>query len=146
MRALSIRQPWASMIVAGIKNIENRSWGTMYTGELVIHASKTCTREDMEAGRRICAELGREFPGSLPAGGYIGVVDFTAVIWTDENNNVVTDHPKLYLDQMTGYIPGNIGFYLENPRPIPIIPKKGRLGLYYPESRDIDTIRAYLAA
>jgi len=32
MKAISIRQPWATMIAAGIKNVENRSWPSIYRG------------------------------------------------------------------------------------------------------------------
>lgn len=39
MKALSIRQPWAGLIAAGIKHIENRTWYTAYRGPLAIHAS-----------------------------------------------------------------------------------------------------------
>jgi hypothetical protein len=38
MKVLTVRQPWASLIVAGIKNVENRSWRTKYRGKLGIHA------------------------------------------------------------------------------------------------------------
>ena len=38
MKALTVRQPWASLIVAGIKDVENRSWSTKYRGKLGIHA------------------------------------------------------------------------------------------------------------
>jgi hypothetical protein len=27
-RALTVRQPWASLIIAGIKDVENRTWRT----------------------------------------------------------------------------------------------------------------------
>lgn len=37
-RVLSVRQPWASMIVHGIKKIESRSWRTHWRGTLLIHA------------------------------------------------------------------------------------------------------------
>jgi len=40
MKALSIRQPWAWLIVNGIKDIENRKWSTTYRGPVLIHASK----------------------------------------------------------------------------------------------------------
>lgn len=39
MKALSVRQPWASMIAAGQKTIEVRTWRTNYRGPLVICAS-----------------------------------------------------------------------------------------------------------
>ncbi|MGE4301967.1 MAG: ASCH domain-containing protein [Victivallaceae bacterium] len=38
---LSVRQPWAWLLVSGIKTVENRSWKTDYPGELYIHAGKT---------------------------------------------------------------------------------------------------------
>jgi len=40
MKALTIRQPWASLIAAGVKTIETRSWSTSYRGPLAIHAGK----------------------------------------------------------------------------------------------------------
>lgn len=39
MKVLSIRQPWASLIVWNFKDIENRNWKTNYRGPLLIHAS-----------------------------------------------------------------------------------------------------------
>ena len=41
MKALSIRQPWAWLIAAGYKDIENRSWHTQVRGTILIHAGKT---------------------------------------------------------------------------------------------------------
>lgn len=38
MKAITIKQPWASLIVAGIKDIENRTWPTKYRGTVLIHA------------------------------------------------------------------------------------------------------------
>lgn len=39
MKALSIKQPWASLIAYGIKDIENRTWKTNFRGRIYIHAS-----------------------------------------------------------------------------------------------------------
>lgn len=41
MKALTIRQPWASLIAHGVKTIETRSWSTEYRGPLAIHAGKS---------------------------------------------------------------------------------------------------------
>ncbi len=41
MKTLSIKQPWASLIAHGIKDIENRTWATKYRGTIYIHASGT---------------------------------------------------------------------------------------------------------
>ncbi len=40
MKVISIKEPWASLIKEGIKQIETRSWPTKYRGELYIHTSK----------------------------------------------------------------------------------------------------------
>jgi hypothetical protein len=40
MKALSIKQPWAALIVRGEKDVENRTWSTQHRGLILIHASK----------------------------------------------------------------------------------------------------------
>lgn len=40
-KVLSIKQPWASLICHGIKDIENRKWYTHFRGKLLIHASQS---------------------------------------------------------------------------------------------------------
>jgi hypothetical protein len=40
MKAITIIQPWATLLAIGEKKFETRSWGTKYRGELAIHASK----------------------------------------------------------------------------------------------------------
>jgi activating signal cointegrator 1 len=40
MKALTLTQPWASMVADGLKQFETRSWGTRYRGPLAIHAAK----------------------------------------------------------------------------------------------------------
>ena len=41
MKALTIRQPYAELIVTGEKLVENREWQTNYRGRLLIHAGKS---------------------------------------------------------------------------------------------------------
>jgi hypothetical protein len=41
MKALTICQPYAHLIVRGEKRVENRTWPTRYTGPLAIHAGKS---------------------------------------------------------------------------------------------------------
>lgn len=48
MKVLSIKQPWASLIVSGYKKFEFRSWKTKYRGELYIHASKTIETKNLK--------------------------------------------------------------------------------------------------
>jgi len=40
MKAITILQPWASLIACGVKKIETRGWKTSYRGPLAIHAAK----------------------------------------------------------------------------------------------------------
>ena len=40
MKALTISQPYASLIASGSKFVENRTWPTLYRGEIAIHAGK----------------------------------------------------------------------------------------------------------
>lgn len=38
MKTLSVRQPWASLLVSGLKDIENRTWAPNFKGRILIHA------------------------------------------------------------------------------------------------------------
>lgn len=48
MKALTICQPYAALIVRGEKRVENRTWWTPYRGPLLIHAGKS--RQWLEDG------------------------------------------------------------------------------------------------
>ena len=40
MKALSLKQPFAELVVEGKKKIELRNWNTKFRGDFFIHASK----------------------------------------------------------------------------------------------------------
>lgn len=46
MKALTLKQPWASLVACGAKRVETRSWSTGYRGPIAIHASKAFAGED----------------------------------------------------------------------------------------------------
>lgn len=48
MKVITIKQPYASMIINGYKKYEFRSWKTNYRGKLLIHAGSSVDKEDME--------------------------------------------------------------------------------------------------
>lgn len=54
MKALSVRQPWASMIASGRKTIEVRSWSTRYRGPLLICATQRPRLADLPTGAALC--------------------------------------------------------------------------------------------
>ena len=66
-RALSVRQPWAELILAGRKRFELRSWRTHYRGPILIHAG---LRVDSEAV--VSAGLQEK---ALETGALIGVAE-----------------------------------------------------------------------
>lgn len=47
MKALTLTQPWASLVALGAKRLETRSWATTYRGPLAIHAAKAYNTDDM---------------------------------------------------------------------------------------------------
>src|SRR2546423_12295348 len=75
LRALSLRQPWAWLVVNGYKDIENRSWRTNHRGPLLIHAS--CNRSLTTPERRAVIEKKYRvrLPSNFASGGIVGVVD-----------------------------------------------------------------------
>lgn len=74
MKVLTIKQPWASLIIEGYKRFEFRSWKTNYRGELLIHAGKSI---DKEAYERLKGYL-----TDMPLGKIIGKVELTNCIKT----------------------------------------------------------------
>lgn len=49
MKAITIWQPWASLLVSGRKRYETRSWATPYRGPIAIHAAKRPVRQTIDA-------------------------------------------------------------------------------------------------
>ena len=46
MKALTVKQPWGSLIALGLKDIENRTWKTNFRGMIYIHVGKSRTKSD----------------------------------------------------------------------------------------------------
>ena len=63
--ALTVCQPFASLIAAGHKFVENRTWPTSYRGPLLIHAGKS--RKYLTC----CDELPGDLPDPLPFGAIV---------------------------------------------------------------------------
>ena len=104
MKIITIRQPWAHLIVSGSKNIENRTWPTSYRGPVLIHAS-------LNPNRALCLQR-RIDPDTLRRGGVIGIAEIS---------DCVTMHRSLWFN-------GPYGFVLRRRRPLPFIEWKGALG------------------
>ena len=53
MKALTIKEPWATLIIEGYKAYEFRSWKTNYRGKILIHAGMSLEKENAEKFNRI---------------------------------------------------------------------------------------------
>lgn len=137
MKALTITQPWASLIAIGAKRFETRSWSTNYRGPIAIHAAKglgsvggasglltLCQQEPFRSTfLEHCEELRSLYPHAkpptwrdmLPLGAIVAVVELTDVVRTEtltalpfwEGRN---DHERAFGD----YTPGRFAWHLEN--------------------------------
>ena len=68
MRVLAVRQPWASLIVEGLKTIEIRSRSTNIRERVAIYASKTpATKDDCEYVSALVWELQNKYKRTLPS-------------------------------------------------------------------------------
>lgn len=129
--ALSVRQPWAELLISGRKSIELRKWATDYRGRLWLHA-----------GLKASPELERHFglQGAYK-GGFVGSIQLAAVVpMTSERWQQWQDH---HLD--TGpYEHGMFAWLMEAPRRFKApVPSQGRLGLFKPPD---DIVRQLTAA
>lgn len=83
MKALSLWQPWATLIAIGAKRIETRGWSTHYRGPLAIHASKGGLRAGEYAHVMALPEIQAALslrgsnPPPLPRGAIVALVDVT---------------------------------------------------------------------
>src|SRR5205807_113707 len=75
LRALSLRQPWAWLVVNGYKDIENRSWRTNHRGPLLIHASQSRADFTPEKLAVIEQKYGVDVPWKVEFGGMVGDID-----------------------------------------------------------------------
>ena len=115
MKALSIRQPWAWLIVHGGKDIENRTWKTKFRGPVLIHASKTIDREAYDR----LADEGIALPpmDELQLGGIIGQAEITDCV----------------ADSDSPWFSGPFGMQLANTKPRPFAPCRGKLFFFQPD-------------
>ncbi len=115
--ALSLRQPWAWLIVNGVKDIENRSWRTHHRGPLLIHASLSAGgyTEDIEWVER---KHRISVPRELDTGGIVGVVEL---------RDCVESHRSKWFEK------GNFGWVMANPRRLRFRRCNGAVRLFRPK-------------
>lgn len=132
---LSVRQPWASLIIDGYKSMETRRWSTKYRGKLLIHASGKWNNKAKEDLFRLLQYYG-QFEGLPVDTGYIiGVVELVDIVpLTDRGIRYSYRHEHLCVpDNHFVWNHASCGWILKKPsRLIGSIKAKGKLNLWYP--------------
>ena len=119
MMALSIRQPWAWLILHGGKDIENRTWTTNVRGRVLIHAAKGMTANEWsDAWGYAEVVAGRELPSphvrDIERGGIVGSVEIVDCV----------------CESGSPWFTGPVGFVLRNPIVLPFREHRGQLGFF----------------
>lgn len=148
MKCLSLWQPWATLMAIGAKQIETRSWETLYRGPLLIHAAKKWNADlselcyenphiykalasDGELKRRLPmsdaeVETGK-LPKILPLGCIVAIVDLIDCRRVGSWVPDVSDQEIAFGD----YTPGRFAWITKNLRRLPEpIPYRGAQGLF----------------
>ena len=124
MKVLSIKEPWASLIMNGTKKIETRSWKTKYRGEIYIHASLSQVKITKPEVYELIKDMNFKC-------GYIickcNLVD--CIYMTDEYvNDMKINHYEEYI--CGHYEVGRYAWIVEDVKVIEPIEAKGKLGLW----------------
>lgn len=124
MKVLSIKEPWASLIMNGTKKIETRSWKTKYRREIYIHASLSKAKITKPEVYELIKDMNFKC-------GYIickcNLVD--CIYMTDEYvNDMKINHYEEYI--CGHYEVGRYAWIVEDVKVIEPIEAKGKLGLW----------------
>lgn len=119
---ISIRQPWAWLILHGGKDIENRDWPTKMRGRVLIHAAKGMTRDEWESAWTFAHGSGAS-PKAIEAGLRFDNITRGGIVGSVEIVDCVTDSDSRWFV-------GRYGFVLRDPRPLPFVPWRGALGFF----------------
>ena len=143
MKAITLTQPWASLVAIGAKRIETRSWKTSFRGPIAIHAAKGFP----DAAKRFCesqmvrralgwCDSSVEIASTLPTGCVIATAELVNVLPTEVVNGStvfavsieqVSDQERAFGD----YGPGRFAWFLENVKMLDEpVPARGMLSLW----------------
>lgn len=141
MKCISVRQPWATLLVIGAKGVETRSWAIDHEGPLAIHAAKLWTRELNDLCGREPFRSALEAAGfapetwqrrgdtaanwGLPLGKIVGVCNLRKVEPVDLVRATLSARELAF----GNYASGRFAWMTDDPRPLDIpMPWRGRLG------------------
>ena len=147
LRAISVRQPWASLLLTGVKRFECRSWRVKQPGVLLVHASgskaagiRGLRQERAFHAALLYAKLTDE--ADWPFSAIIGAVEI-ARFWEpglrpralSARDAYLADAPDSYLWEVSRRWPF-----------VKPVSCKGKLGLWQPDATIYKAVRTQLAA
>lgn len=120
MKALSLRQPWAELILLGRKTVETRTWNTSFRGPFLLHAARQVDVEAMDA-------FGM---AGLPLGCIVGQAELEGVRHYTTEADFAKDF-SLHLYKPKEWTGQRYGFVLKDVQRVePVSPCKGALGFF----------------
>lgn len=136
MRAVTLHQPWATLIALGAKTIETRGWPTRYRGPLAIHAAKRhCDPGifDLLAFRTVLTNAGFVTWHDLPRGAIVAVATLSDCL-PSGHEEITARTTRNPLDLTFGDLgPGRYGWLLDDVQRIrPEVLCNGKQGLWFP--------------
>nr|WP_319268249.1 hypothetical protein [uncultured Draconibacterium sp.] len=120
LKALSVKQPWAWLIVNGYKDLENRKTLKHLKGTFLIHAGQAYDTEGrIFVGAEKAKAIGMPYGSKIERGGIVGYVEF--------NGSVQESDSPWFAG------PGFNGLVITEAHTLPFTPCKGQQGVFYPE-------------
>lgn len=147
MKALTLTQPWATLVAIGAKRYETRSWSTPYRGPLAIHAGKglgpvggqrglraLCGREPF---REVLTEAGYADPRDLARGVIVATCELVGCFAVEIVADVAASFtdipdPAEHEEAFGDYSAGRSALALANVQGCLTGPVRGALGLWRP--------------
>lgn len=147
MKAITLHQPWATLMALGHKTVETRSWSTRYRGPLAIHAAATFPAYGREFANNSIATVALRQDGYVPGeidlelGAILCVVSLDDVIPTQQVGARFVDPERVYGD----YSYGRYAWVTSNPRRLDEpIGARGRQQLWTPPPHVIERLEECL--
>jgi hypothetical protein len=121
MKCLSLKQPYAELLVSGKKTIEVRKWNTKFRGQFLVHASKNINED---ACKRLKIDQAK-----LVTGAIVGEANLYNVISYGTKNSFLKDKNKHFAS--SNYDKPKYGFLVNEAKRFDIpIPIRGKLGFF----------------
>lgn len=137
MRAITLTQPWATLVALGEKTIETRSWSTSYRGPIAIHAAKGFPKDAWmlcmeEPFFEVLTKTHHLWATNLPRGEVIATAYLRDCISTTSDAcKFAIERGSPHESAFGDYSPGRFGLLLDSVRRLTkTIPFRGMLGLW----------------